>query len=646
METRQRMPWAVTAAVGVSFLAFTLAAGFKPLLLIFTLLIGLSYMNSFRFDDSMTRWWVRLTLLTLAVALHMGDSQAQGGMIGAARGRNILAMAGASEVVMQYWRYRPKDPHWSPLAALLFAGFVLLSATNTTGEIGLLILTPLFFLLALLAIRGLVGRKITFPWIGALIALVLLAGTATTYVSSRRSELMDLGFSLMAGRFNNMSGTRGERPFLGPLFEQRGSPARVLRVENYDGGHLRGTPFYDYSMGGWGPIVSTRRYSAVGSNTLALPPPKDKKPREARVTRFARVPIVYAPLSSVSFDLLDAESPDLANAEDGPVRTTERPPYNYLFQYLDGLDAEVFQGVLASEIKPDVRARSLMLPEDIRPTLTRLANTASEGAKEPAAIVRNVTAYLLNNHKYSLRWRPSGERLDPVVEFLTKKQDAHCEFFGSAAALLLRAKGIPTRYVTGFYAHEGTGSGVVVRQRDAHAWCEAWVEGVGWVTVEATPPSGIPAGSEDQSVEGWRKVYEWIQDKWLALTDWLADRTEEQFVGVGIALMGMIGLIVGVRWLRGRHVLVRSTSAFKPPAPLLPMANKFEAVLKRHGAPLEPARPWSESVELLPLELQEEARRFVELYTAARFGGTADAVALEQILKTLEARSAAQVRKQ
>ncbi|MGC4047436.1 MAG: hypothetical protein QM758_26880 [Armatimonas sp.] len=62
MLAARRMPWAVTVAVAISFLALTLAAGVKPLLLIFTLLIALSYVNSFRFDDSMTRWWVRLGL--------------------------------------------------------------------------------------------------------------------------------------------------------------------------------------------------------------------------------------------------------------------------------------------------------------------------------------------------------------------------------------------------------------------------------------------------------------------------------------------------------------------------------------------------------------------------------------------------------
>ncbi|MGC4047435.1 MAG: transglutaminase-like domain-containing protein [Armatimonas sp.] len=573
----------------------------------------------------------------MAVVLHMDDGQPQGGMIGAPRGRNILAMAAAAEVVMQYWRYRPKDPNWSPLAALLFAGFVLLSATNTTGEIGLLFITPVFFLSAMFAVRGLARQKITGRWIGALAGVVAVSAVSTAYVASKRGELMDFGFSLLAGRLNSMEGMRSERPYLGPLFEQRGSAARVLKVSGYDGGHLRGTPFYDYVMGGWGPLVITRRYSAVGSNTLAVTAPKGEKLHEARVTRFARVPTIYAPLSSVSFDLQDAEAPDLAGAEDGPARAQERPPYVYLFTYRDGLAGETFQGVLASKLTPEMRTRCLNLPKEIRPVLTGLAETASEGAKEPGAIVRNVTAYLLNNHQYSLRWRPSGERLDPVVEFLTKKQSAHCEFFGSAAVLLLRAKGVPARYVTGFYAHEGIEDGVVVRQRDAHAWCEAWVDGVGWITVEATPPSGMPSGSEDQSVEAWRRFFEWLQDRWLALSDWIAERTAEQFTAAGTGLLLLLGGVATVRFLIYRRKTPRVIVKWRAPASFLPLASRFESVLKRHGVPVEPARPWSESIESLPEPLKPAAQEFVALYAAARFGGATDVSAMETALKALEA---------
>ncbi len=635
------MPYEVTAAVAVSFLTFGLAAGFKPILIFFALLIGLSYFSTFRLGDTTTRWWVRLGLLFLAVVLSLGDQQQDGGMIGQARGRNILAMAAAAEVVMQFWRSRPRDPRWGPLAALALSACVLLSATNSTGEIGLLVLTPLFFALTLFSVRRLRGSSGGVRGWALILAATLGVGALVSgYVASRRSDLMDLGLSLLAGRLGGMEGeSMSDRPQLGPLFGQQGSPARALRVRNYDGGHLRGATYYDYQAGGWGPATQGRKFDPAGSNTLAVLPPRGQALREAEVTRFSRSSLIYAPLAAASLDLLDAEEPEYARAEDGPVRSKNRPPFVYQFRHVTGLAGETFQGALASPPNSELKARCLELPQELRPALERLAARASAGAKSPAESVKNVTAYLLENHPYSLRWVPSGSRSDPVVEFLEKKQSAHCEFFASGAALLLRARGIPTRYITGYFAHEPDGGGgVMVRQRDAHAWCEAWIEGVGWVTVEATPPSGLP-DTKGEGVEGWRKLLERIQDSWLALTSWLAERTPEQLLlfGGGLATLFVVG--AAVRFLRRRRATAQAEeSRWLPPPTLAPLATRFERALRAQGVLTRPEQPWSEAISSLPEPLILPAERFVQLYTRVRFGGSlTERRALDEALTALEA---------
>jgi hypothetical protein len=64
--------------------------------------------------------------------------------------------------------------------------------------------------------------------------------------------------------------------------------------------------------------------------------------------------------------------------------------------------------------------------------------------------------------------------------------------------LLLRAAGVPARYVTGFRGGEWNpvGGYVAVRGERAHAWAEAYVDGSGWTRVDATPPADAlaPAG--------------------------------------------------------------------------------------------------------------------------------------------------------
>ena len=71
----------------------------------------------------------------------------------------------------------------------------------------------------------------------------------------------------------------------------------------------------------------------------------------------------------------------------------------------------------------------------------------------------------------------------------------HCELFASAAVLLLRVRGVPARYVTGFRGGEwnAVGGYVAVRDDRAHAWAEAFIADRGWVR-------SLPQGSSTEEV--------------------------------------------------------------------------------------------------------------------------------------------------
>ena len=78
-----------------------------------------------------------------------------------------------------------------------------------------------------------------------------------------------------------------------------------------------------------------------------------------------------------------------------------------------------------------------------------------------------------------------------MAEFLFEKKAGYCEYFASAAVLLLRLQGVPARFVKGLSVGPQTdqGGGLhVVRDSDAHAWVEAWIPGEGWVEADPTPP--------------------------------------------------------------------------------------------------------------------------------------------------------------
>lgn len=87
---------------------------------------------------------------------------------------------------------------------------------------------------------------------------------------------------------------------------------------------------------------------------------------------------------------------------------------------------------------------------------------------------------------------PVGE--DVAEYFYFKNKKGYCEHFATVATLMLRMKGIPARYVAGyavlpsaFKLNEEGEYEAVVTGASAHAWAEAYVQGIGWIPVETTP---------------------------------------------------------------------------------------------------------------------------------------------------------------
>ncbi|MCA9409631.1 MAG: transglutaminase domain-containing protein [Candidatus Omnitrophica bacterium] len=116
--------------------------------------------------------------------------------------------------------------------------------------------------------------------------------------------------------------------------------------------------------------------------------------------------------------------------------------------------------------------------------------------KNQETIEEKLTAlkrYFVQEHGYSLGIEISTG-VDPIVYFLTEKKAAHCEYFASAATLLLRMEGIPARYVTGFLCltRNQVGGYWVATNDEAHAWVEVHTPEDGWKTFDPTPPEGLP----------------------------------------------------------------------------------------------------------------------------------------------------------
>ncbi len=74
--------------------------------------------------------------------------------------------------------------------------------------------------------------------------------------------------------------------------------------------------------------------------------------------------------------------------------------------------------------------------------------------------------------------------------FLLESREGYCTYFATAFVLLARAEGIPARYVQGYCVPVQEGR-TYVHSDMAHAWPEAYLEGVGWIPFEPTPGYGV-----------------------------------------------------------------------------------------------------------------------------------------------------------
>ena len=140
----------------------------------------------------------------------------------------------------------------------------------------------------------------------------------------------------------------------------------------------------------------------------------------------------------------------------------------------------------------------LALPESTRAGLTSILETLQlDGSMNALDTANIIAAYVKSSASYNLRSgkMPSSEE-DFALWFLEDADVGYCIHFATAATVLLRAAGIPARYVTGYLVKVTAGMERVVYAGNAHAWVEYWLPGFGWAVLEVTPGSTEPLPSE------------------------------------------------------------------------------------------------------------------------------------------------------
>jgi transglutaminase-like putative cysteine protease len=302
----------------------------------------------------------------------------------------------------------------------------------------------------------------------------------------------------------------------------------------------------------------------------------------------------------------------------------------------------------------------------------------SSGSRYDQAVA--LEKYLRSNYGYTLQL-PSTPPADPVADFLFNRKRGHCEYFGSALAVMLRTQGIPSRLVNGFHNGEFNDltSSYIVRGSDAHTWVEAYFPPYGWVDFDPTPPDPLPANHAwsrmmmyvDAMSEFWR---EWVINydftRQLGLDRqvfsggrryldqarlWVERRYQQMlrgarqaevggttrrlgwglFLTATLVLLAVAGRDLGRAW-RNNRIASRPEQAPRAAASLWYV--RMTGTLARRGCPKSPTQTPAEFVQAIPEgTLRHSVAAFTQHYERARFGELAeDAKRLPELFEEIQ----------
>ncbi len=254
-------------------------------------------------------------------------------------------------------------------------------------------------------------------------------------------------------------------------------------------------------------------------------PPRDEVPALAGPAPAVGYRITLEPTDReylVTLDLPTAAPEDGVLQADGTVLASS--PVTRLLDYR----AVSRPGTrIVRPLAPWERREALRLPPELNPRTRALAAQwrADLGADD-AALVQRALDWIAGEFSYSLTVPPTGR--NGVDEFLFEHQVGFCQHYSSAFAVLMRSAGIPTRVVLGYAGgvRNPFGQYWQVRNMDAHAWNEVWIEGRGWLRVDPTAavaPERVLDTVEDlarrqsllpEALTPVRDIADWVRRGW------------------------------------------------------------------------------------------------------------------------------------
>jgi transglutaminase-like putative cysteine protease len=325
---------------------------------------------------------------------------------------------------------------------------------------------------------------------------------------------------------------------------------------------------------------------------------------------------------------------------------------------------------IGKDAEANVLHRALQLPSrgnaQARALAQSLRNEAGNDARGDTDLINRVLR-LFHDQPYVYTLTPPLLGNDGIDEFLFTTRRGFCEHYAGAFTFLMRAAGIPARVVTGYQGGEFNrlGNYLIVRQSDAHAWSEVWLQGQGWVRVDPTAAvaaeriehgiaSALPLGEPLPFFV--RTDMEWLKQlrlRWDTLNNqwnqWVLGYNEEKQIGFFASLgFGIVswrelawGLVIGVGLLLGIFAALTLRTARRPRADeVQALYLKLCAKLAKYGITrlaTEGPLDFAQRVRMLRPELSAMVDRVTQQYVQLRYSSHATEATLGQFKSEVKA---------
>jgi len=491
---------------------------------------------------------------------------------------------------------------------------------------------------------------------------VLVAASSILVIPRLQSKTEDMAFQFFQ---TNMPGYSGlsDATRLGDLRELKLSSRVVMRVWTDRAQYLRARAYTHFNGRGWTARPGTSSsLQTVGLDTVHVPQQRDwleqipgssyaipgQEPSEisnswvrTRVIQSLNNGMMVSPGNKL---LVRAALPSLwLDAQENlqPPSTSSVEIYGVLNRYQG-------DGVQVGPASPQELTEALELPEDTDLRVHELAMRLSSGTPSSREKLRRTLSYLQHGYHYTLKVG-DFHTSQPIAEFLFEKKKGYCEYFASAAAVLLRQEGVATRYVSGFHVTEDNRSGdhYAVREMDAHVWIESYIPGEGWVQADPTPTAEYESLHAGLRRGLLANALEWGQAKIAGILVEVhrADRRGElrrlwkqarqsarwsSFIPYGLMLA-----VSGLAWLawymrRGKlgqgNLGAAGAQSIEGAPELARLVSRVDVYWTKCDVMRPPHRAPLEHLETIPAEkvspdILRACRRLIETYYSASFGG-------------------------